>query len=121
MAIKLFLNGEEIANTAEYEKMREALHGIMTTKNVDSKTVKAALENLGADFADGLAAQGESTDVISVVESEVESPTNAEYVRENLINRIRVALTVATWSGKIVTAATGKAPTAKVEQKKLAF
>lgn len=120
MPVKLLINGVETFTGEEYKEARAALHGLMTTGNVDTASVKKALELLGGEsFAESLAANVAESDVIEVQEFGVESPTHAEYNAGNLVRRIRVALSASEWSGKIITAKSGKSPASKTAQKPL--
>ncbi len=101
MTLEILVNGAKVLSDSKFEKTRSAVAGIMATKNVDTVTVKSALDFVGGEaFADSLATMGEDSDVVEVVE---DSKPVARYTRKNLVNRIRVALTVADWSGEIFT------------------
>jgi len=107
------LNGKMILEGEKFEKTRDALHGLLTTQNIAAKTVQTALVAVGgAGYADTLAKLGKPDDVVEIFDGEVIA---AKYTRKNLVNRIRVALDSASWTGEIFTAKSEKKSTVTQE------
>lgn len=112
--LKLMVNGLVVKNESKDESLRSALHGIMTTKNVDSVTVKNALDILGGtQWADGFAKNGKYDDKVEIYE---DSTLKARYTRQNLAQRIRIAVTVKDWSGEIFTEKSAKKSDGEIPQ-----
>lgn len=105
-------------DAAKFETLRATMLDVMTTANVTAKTVQTAVAKLPAGFVESLSANGESSDKIAVYADNV---IKARYTRENLVNRLRVALAANTITGEIFTDKKGESEKKAVEQEFTAF
>jgi hypothetical protein len=119
--IRVTLGGVEINSGKEYELCNKALLGIAETQNVASKTVQNALDVLGGEsFAEMVAGAGNPDDVVEIYEipeGKSQERLAARYELGKLAQRIRVAVTVESWSGEIFTEKSGKVEKSATPQK----
>lgn len=90
-------------NDVDYEKSAatlEMLRDVMTTANPAAMTVTKAANLAGESYPAAFLAAGNATDVFSVIE---DSTVKAVFSRKQIAEKIRIALSVESWQGKIMT------------------
>lgn len=113
-SITLKVNGNQVLSEDKYEKTRVALLGIMTTQNIDSKTVKTSLEFLGGlKYADAFGKAGKPADVVEVYEGETLS---ARGTRSNVAQRMADALNSAKRAVEIFTVKKDKSADSETQE-----
>lgn len=105
-------NGQVILDKNTDELHREYLANLMKTQNPGAKTIQTSLESLGGKaYAESFGKAGKPSDVFEVYEKDT---LIAKGIRQNIAEKIRVALNRDAWHVEVFT--TKSEPTSKVPQ-----